>query len=961
MAIGRVAASKEEIPSILKEIFFQAKANRSLTIDLGGCGLTELPDDLKEMPWLEGLILCESYEEWADDDSDWLKFESHNRILNNRLTILQADILKELKNLKKLYINNRERDVEEVKTSDNLDLTSLIYLTKLEILDISFVKVDNIQPILALKNLKRLELAGTNLTQLTQLTQLPNLRILGIEQFNDLSFVTNLIYLEQLFIDRCKVKDINFLDTLIHLKFLSARSTNIDDLSPIKNLKKIQYLLVGNTPINNLNPLTNLTKLGRLDISNTQINDLSPIKNLIRNGIDFTTRVDVSGCKLENPPIEIVKQGNKAILKYFEEKEKTGTIKAREAKLLILGEGGAGKTSFVRRFKDGMKAAMPKEAESTHGIEVSPYLFPSEDEIPYKVNVWDFGGQEIYHATHQFFLTKRSVYVLVTDTRKEDTDFNYWLQIIELLSDNSPVIIVQNQKGGRIQDFDTGLKKRYKNIIGIYSLDLKCDEKKLKDLCKRIELEIAQLPHVNQEIPSNWQNLRDALEAQKTDKPYISFDAFKELSKANNVESVNIVSQYFHDLGVFLHFQDDAILKHRLFLSNQWVTDGVYKILDDAIVIGKQGHFNLADIKRILGTEGVYADMHDEVLRLMAKFELSYQIPDIVEEEYIAPQLLSKKQPDFEWNTVNNLQLHYEYGFMPKGLLSRLIVRLHRYIKDPKGEAWRTGVVLHRRNAKALIRETFGDRNLYIQAEGSDAKEILTVVSEEIDRLNHSYNRLNVKKLVPCNCSVCRYPERLKAFSKDEEPNFYDYEDLMRRKERGKSTIECQYSYDDVNVLRLLDSVFVTTFFNIPPKKVFISYSKHDIEYLNQLKKHLKPLERAALIQPWDDTKLIAGEDWEKSLKSELLTADIIILLVSSDMIATDYVWDIEMKEAIERHEKGEASVVPVIIRPCAWTETPFARFSALPEKGKPVSSYNNRDDAWTLVVERIKALTEKL
>ena len=215
---------------------------------------------------------------------------------------------------------------------------------------------------------------------------------------------------------------------------------------------------------------------------------------------------------------------------------------------------------------------MPKEEESTHGIEVSPYQFPSDDETPYTVNVWDFGGQEIYHATHQFFLTKRSIYVLVTDTRKEDTDFNYWLQVIDLLSESSPVLILQNQKGGRIQDIDfSGLQARYKNIIGIYAFDLKHDNDTLCELRQRIQEEITRLPHVSQENPASWQRLRDLLDKEKKDKPYIGLESFYQLAKQSDVDDALFVSRYFHDLGVFLHFQDDAILKHRIFLDNQRV------------------------------------------------------------------------------------------------------------------------------------------------------------------------------------------------------------------------------------------------------------------------------------------------------------------------------------------------------------------------------------------------------
>jgi internalin A len=118
-----------------------------------------------------------------------------------------------------------------------------------------------------------------------------------------------------------------------------------------------------------------------------------------------------------------------------------------EAKLLLVGEGGAGKTSLAKKVQDEHYQLNPNEA-STEGINVIPWDFEQLNYQTFRVNIWDFGGQEIYHATHQFFLTRRSVYALVADTRKENTDFYYWLKVIELLSDKSPVLIVKNVVSG---------------------------------------------------------------------------------------------------------------------------------------------------------------------------------------------------------------------------------------------------------------------------------------------------------------------------------------------------------------------------------------------------------------------------------------------------------------------------------------------------------------------------------
>jgi GTPase SAR1 family protein len=83
---------------------------------------------------------------------------------------------------------------------------------------------------------------------------------------------------------------------------------------------------------------------------------------------------------------------------------------------------------------------------SEKGIDIIQYHFPLENGEEFRINIWDFGGQEIYHETHQFFLTERSLYVLVVDNRKEDTDFYYWLNVVELLSKKSPLLIIKNEK-----------------------------------------------------------------------------------------------------------------------------------------------------------------------------------------------------------------------------------------------------------------------------------------------------------------------------------------------------------------------------------------------------------------------------------------------------------------------------------------------------------------------------------
>ena len=130
---------------------------------------------------------------------------------------------------------------------------------------------------------------------------------------------------------------------------------------------------------------------------------------------------------------------------YFTTQDPNATEKLYEAKFLIVGEGGAGKTSLAKKIQNPDYQLNPEE-ESTHGIEVIQWRFPLDNGQEFRANLWDFGGQEIYHQTHQFFLTERSLYALVADTRKENTDFPYWLNSIELFGGDSPVLLIKNEK-----------------------------------------------------------------------------------------------------------------------------------------------------------------------------------------------------------------------------------------------------------------------------------------------------------------------------------------------------------------------------------------------------------------------------------------------------------------------------------------------------------------------------------
>ncbi|REG82289.1 TIR domain-containing protein [Algoriphagus antarcticus] len=141
--------------------------------------------------------------------------------------------------------------------------------------------------------------------------------------------------------------------------------------------------------------------------------------------------------------------------------------------------------------------------------------------------------------------------------------------------------------------------------------------------------------------------------------------------------------------------------------------------------------------------------------------------------------------------------------------------------------------------------------------------------------------------------------------------------------------------------------------------RIFLSYAHADEDLKKELDKHLMPLKRSGKIETWDDRELIAGQEWNEEILAELNRAEIILLLVSKDFIASQYIWEKELETAMKRHENGTAKVVPVIIKNCLWQDMPFAKLQALPRNAKPVTNYENPDDAFTEIAVSVKKLVE--
>lgn len=904
---------------------------------------------------------------------------------NNGFTLNQE------KRVIRLFLNNIEsKDIYQI-------YEPLTKLTSLQTFFFTRSEVSDISPLAKLTSLQSLWLFGNIIRDLSPLSNLGCLRTLNLDknQVRNLSPLTNLSRLQTLILSSNQINNISPLSNLSRLQSLNLSNNQISDLSPLSNLNLLYSLRLENNQISNISPLSSLSRLYSLRLENNQVSDIFPLKelhhlrglNLANNPIKTVPSwitnflMDIQWNEeswkngyitfynnpLETPPPEIVKQGKEAVRNYFKQLEDQNEDYLFEAKLLILGEAGAGKTSMAWKLENP-DCALPKEEDTTRGIDVLPIKFPLHQEdfpqLPtsfdftnrqFRINIWDFGGQEIYKATHRFFLNKRSLYALVADNRKEDTDFYYWLSIVEMFGGESPLLIVQNEKQGRKRELDIcAMKGHFNNLQS----ELKCvnfaekDPTRLKQLLQEIRHLMIKLPHVGSKVPAKWKTIRDKLEQDK--HRTISLQDYLELCKKEGIEERKdalTLSQYFHDIGVFLHFQDDSVLKHTVFLNDNWATNAIYKLLDHPLLDEQQGRFTRQDAETIWHEEE-YAQLYHEFLKLMNKFFLCYKLAGL--EEYIVPDKLPGKTPAYEWDEMENLRLKYGYDiFMPKGIMPQFIVEMNRFIADHE-KVWKRGCLLERVGAKAEVIESYDARTIAIRISGQNKRDFMTVIVDQLDQINAQYEKMKVEKLIPCNCEMCEGTTN---------PYFYQYSDLKRRIEKGRHEVECGKSYEMVNVRQLIDDVLSPqkpTNNMRNKKKIFVSYSHNDKLFLERLQTHIKVLEKEGVeLELWSDTQIKAGALWREEIENALVSAGVAVMLVSTDFLASDFIRDRELPPLLEAAQNNGTTILSLILKPCRFAKSPLSVFQAVNAPNVPMAelSESDQEKEYLKLVARIEEL----
>lgn len=754
------------------------------------------------------------------------------------------------------------------------------------------------------------------------------------------------------------------LTQLRELSLAFNRLTQLPDF--ITRLTQLQWLDINSNRLIELPG--NIGQLTQLQVLYLDGNQLSALPESLRN-LTQLKRLYLHGNKALRLPAEVLgstwleysatpANPNEILGYYF--RMRAGRRPLNEAKIILVGRGAVGKTSIVNQL---VHKTFRSERE-TEGIKITAWPLTLRKNEDVRLNVWDFGGQEIMHATHQFFLTERSIYLLVLNGRAggEDADAEYWLKLIQSFGGNSPVIVVLNKSKEHPFDVNrSALEQKYPFIRGFVKTDCKANLG-IPELRRLVVQETDALEHLRDAFPAAWFSIKDSLAGMK--KNYLSFDDYRaECARLGekDPQAQESLAGYLHSLGIALNYREDPRLKDTHVLNPHWLTGGIYKILNADKLEQQKGEIRLGDLPGMLDRKKYPKQMHPFILDLMKKFELCFSLPD-EESRYLVPELLDKQEPTEaqDFRPEECLNFEYHYPVLPEGWLPRFIVRTHVLSDDTP--RWRTGVVLKLEDNLALVRADVQDKKIFINVKGPVAgrRRLLSIIRANFDRMHADLPKLQPAEIVPL----------------PEQPGAHvPYKDLLAWEQNGMKNFPMivDGSVARIDVDALLNGVELAGeraraggenrragLERDRAARIFVSYSHKDERLLNELKTHLSPLRRLNLIETWDDRSIEAGEDWREAISDNLERADIILLLISADFINSDYCYEKEMGRAVERHEKKDARVVPVIVRDANWKAVEELKgLEALPKDGKPMMNQHKRDTAWREVSESIQKMIE--
>ena len=773
-------------------------------LDLGGLGLTKFPDALSTLTKLKRLSLGNFYQVTAEgvNDREDLYVES---------TFSDVGVISSLSELRELYIEgSKVSDLTPIKDLLQLqrldcsgtqvsDLTPIKGLLQLQHLDCGGTEVSDLTPIKGLLQLQHLDCSGTEVSDLTPIKGLLQLQhlVCSLTQVSDLTPIKGLLQLQDLGCSFTKVRNLTHIKNLLQLQHLACGGTKVSDLTPIKGLLQLQHLNCSHTQVSDLTPIKGLLQLQRLDCWGTRVSDLTPIKGLLQLEV-----LNISECNLATVPVtlwqlpslielharatsipgipdEVLGYDCLERLRAHLTELEAGAEQISEAKLLILGNGRAGKTQITRRL-----AGQPFQPQwdSSHGIRITQVTLPAQDSLPEThLKLWDFGGQEIYHGTHALFARTRAIFLLVwsqeTELPEAEPDqhgmafrnhpLRYWHAYAKDAGHkDSPLIIAQtrlDQDGILPPPLDqdqmasstcvqvsTANPPRINTLRGalqdaVVALHQSRGAVEIGKPRILLQRRIEKLRQPDGSLPEEWRLMEKSTFA----------DWYQE---EGGIASAEYALAYLNDTGTV--FYREGLFQNRIVLDQNWAMAAIYALFDRKETYGRLkrrgGLFERADLAQ------VWRDYSEAEQRLFLSMMTSCGICFVYRKDessgedgdntlYLAPEFLPEKsviqgQIDATWGEgpATHRQV-FTYAFLHEGLIRNVISQLGT-LAQTRADYFRGGVCLYdaQTRARALVTQHLPagewQGSVTIETKDGDAARLLDRLAELVSEENRKLN-----------------------------------------------------------------------------------------------------------------------------------------------------------------------------------------------------------------------------
>ncbi|MFK7905225.1 MAG: COR domain-containing protein [Chitinophagales bacterium] len=519
---------------------------------------------------------------------------------------------------------------------------------------------------------------------------------LVFKQISGIGKLSGLTQLRTLYLGSNQISDIGKLSGLTQLRTLYLGSNQISDIGNLSVLTQLEILDLSDNEISDIGNLSVLTQLQILGLSKNRISEVNlPFLHCFKE----LNELELHGNPIQKIPKEIFDK-NENVLKpvrdYLEDLEK-GKAQNRVLKVIFIGNGSVGKTQIAKRLFEQKNYTFNSQHDSTHAIAL---LQRALGEV--QLQLWDFAGQDIYHATHRLFMQTRALFVLVWDVVNERADFHewknkeyknekllYWLEYAACFGQGSPILVLQNKvdslaerRKGMLKKAQEYYKKHYP-ILDFLQVSAKTGwgfqflEKTLqKHFRENEELRV----HLQQELPTSWLNVREqVLSLQEEENKTLLVVDFEVLCGQEDVlKSANTILDYLHDTGV-LYYRSGYFDNH-IILNQGWAIEAIYKILDREsdyaeMLLQQKGQLDYEDLCSIWekNGDGERKLFMDFMLSTELCFEVTenkrYKIP-LKERSFVVPAFLPPQKPEevLYWEEVRNIGVFEEkidYRFFP--------------------------------------------------------------------------------------------------------------------------------------------------------------------------------------------------------------------------------------------------------------------------------------------------------